>query len=67
MITPIIGYHPYKKLIESNLTDAHRAERNISSNCVWTNLCKEQTMKILFSNERIFDNDDSYNSHKDRI
>jgi hypothetical protein len=57
-----LGYHPYKKIIESLLTDAQKIERKKFANWVRTNFRKEQTMKILFSEEKLFDIDGVYNS-----
>lgn len=62
-----LGCHPYKKIIEPNLTDAHKAERKRFANWVRTNFRKDQTMKILFSDEKMFDIDGVYNSQNDRI
>jgi hypothetical protein len=62
-----LGYHPYKKIIEPLLTDAHKTKRKKFANWVRTNFRKEQTMKILFSDEKLFDIDGVYNSQNDRI
>jgi hypothetical protein len=62
-----LGYRPYKKIIEPFLTDAHKAGRKKFANWVRTNFRKEQTMKILFSDEKMFDIDGVYNSQNDRI
>ena len=37
------------------------------TNWIWTNCWRENTMKILFSNEKMFNIDESYNSQNDRI
>ena len=57
----------YKKVIEPLLTDEQKAKRKKFSNWVRTNFRKEDTMKILFSDEKMFDIDGVYNSQNDRI
>ncbi|CAF1539176.1 unnamed protein product, partial [Didymodactylos carnosus] len=59
--------HPYKKIIEPKLTDSHKAERKKFANWVRNNFQKEQIMKILFLDEKIFDINGVYNSQNDRI
>ena len=46
---------------ESILTDGHKV------NWIRTNVRKEDTMKILFSDEKLIDIDEIYNSQNDRI
>jgi inhibitor of nuclear factor kappa-B kinase subunit alpha len=67
ILTDDLGYYPYKKVIEPFLTDAHKAKRKKFANWVRTNFRKEQTMKILFSDEKLFDIDGVYNSQNDRV
>ena len=62
-----LGYYPYKKIAEPFLTDVHKSERKKFANWVRTNFRKEQTMKILFSDEKFFDIDGAYNVQNDRI
>ena len=52
---------------EPMLTDEHKAKRLKFENWVRTNFRKEDTMKILFANETLFDIDGIYNSQNDRI
>jgi transposase len=59
--------HPYKKIIEPALTDEHITKRMKFANWIRTNFKKEKTMKILFSDEKMFDIDGVYNSQNDRI
>ena len=58
---------PYKKIVEPLLTDEHKEKRKKFSNWVRTRFQKEDTIKILFSNEKLFDIDGIYNSQNDRI
>lgn len=58
---------PYKKVVEPRLTDAHKAERKKFANWVRSNFRKEQTMRILFTDEKRFDIDGVYNVQNDRI
>ncbi|CAF3687714.1 unnamed protein product, partial [Rotaria socialis] len=62
-----LGYYPYKKIIEPLLTDAQKIERKKFANWVRTNFQKEQTMRIIFSDEKLFDIDGIYNSQNDRV
>ena len=52
---------------EPMLTDEHKAKRLKFSNWLQTNFREEDTMKILFSDEKLFDIDEIYNSQNDRI
>ena len=58
---------PYKKIVEPLLIDEHKEKRKKFSNWVRTHFRKEDTMKILFSDEKLFDIDGVYNSQNDRI
>jgi len=49
------------------LTDEHKEKRIQFANWIRTNFRKEDTMKILFSDEKMFDIDGVYNSQNDRI
>lgn len=57
----------YKKTVEPLLTDEHKEKRKKFANWVRTNFRKEDTMKILFSDEKMFDIDGIYNSQNDRV
>ena len=60
-------FRPYKIIVEPLLTDEHKEKRKKFSNCVRTRFRKEDTMKILFSDEKLFDIDGIYNSQNDHI
>ena len=49
------------------LTDEHKAKRLKFANWLQTNFREEDMMKILFSDEKLFDIDGIYNSQNDRI
>ena len=53
--------------VQSSLTDQHNASRKRFANWIRTNFRKEDTMKMLFSDEKIFDIDGLYNSQNERI
>ena len=57
-----IGLRPYKKIMEPSLSDDQRVEQKKFANWVPTNFRKEDTMKILFSDDKYFDIDGVYNS-----
>lgn len=52
-----LALRPYKKIVEPRLTDKHKKNRKTFSNWMRTNLRKEDTMKILLSDEKMFDID----------
>ena len=52
---------------EPMLTDEHKVKRLKFENWVRTTFRKEDTMKILFSDEKLFDIDEICNSQNDRI
>ena len=58
---------PYKKIVEPLLTDEHKEKRKKFSNWVRTRFRKEDTMKILFLDEKLFDVHGIYNSQNDCI
>ena len=62
-----LGLHAYKIQNEPMLTDEHKVKRIQFANWIRTNFRKEDTMKILFSDEKMFDIDGVYNSQNDRI
>lgn len=47
----------YKKTTEPLLTDQHKEKRKRFANWIRTNFRKEDTMTILFSDEKMFDID----------
>ena len=58
---------PYKKTVEPLLKDEHKAQRTKFANWARKKFWKEDTMRILFFNEKMFDLDGIYNSENDRI
>ncbi|CAM4746049.1 unnamed protein product [Rotaria magnacalcarata] len=62
-----LGLHAYKVQNEPMLTDEHKEKRIQFANWIRNNFRKEDTMRILFSDEKMFDIDGVYNSQNDRI
>lgn len=62
-----LGCRPYKKIVEPMLTEEHKVKRKRFFNWIRNNFAKEDTRKILFSDEKMFDIDGVYNSQNDRI
>ena len=60
-------YCSYKKIVQPFLIGAHKAERKAFANWIHTNLRKEQTIRIIFSDEKVFDNDGLFNLQNDRV
>ena len=52
---------------EPLLTDEHKEKRMKFGNWIRINFRKENTMNILFSDEKMFDIDGVYNSYNERI
>ena len=53
--------------MESSLSDDQRVKQKKFANWVGTHFRKEDTMKILFSDEKYLDIDGVYNSQNDRV
>ena len=62
-----LGLKPYKKVIKPSLFDDQKIKRKKFANWVRNNFRKEETNRILFSDEKFFDIDDVYNSQNDRV
>ena len=62
-----LGLTSYKKRIEPLLTDTQKAKRITFSNWVRHNFSKEQSLRILFSDEKIFDLNGMYNCQNDQV
>ncbi|CAF1438490.1 unnamed protein product [Rotaria sp. Silwood1] len=62
-----LGCRPYKYLVEPALTEEHKEKRKWFANWIRTNFRKQETLKILFSDEKMFDIDGVYNTQNDRI
>lgn len=52
-----LGYRPYKYVIEPALTEEHKEKRKTFANWIRTNFRKQETLRILFSDEKMFDID----------
>ncbi|CAM4951986.1 unnamed protein product [Rotaria socialis] len=60
--------HSYKKkVVEPLLSDDQKIKREKFANWIRTNFRKEESMRILFSDEKFFDIDGVYNSQNDRV
>ncbi|CAF4456917.1 unnamed protein product, partial [Didymodactylos carnosus] len=62
-----LGYRAYKTTVELLLTDDRKIKRKKFANWIRTNFQKEETMRILFSDEKMFDIDGVYNAQNDRV
>ncbi|CAF4167195.1 unnamed protein product [Rotaria socialis] len=63
-----LGLYPYKKkVIEPLLSDHQKLKRKQFANWVRTNFRKEDTLKILFSDEKMLDIDGVYDTQNDRV
>lgn len=62
-----LGLKSYKIIIESFLSDDQKIKRKRFANWVRTNFRKEDTLRILFSDEKLFDIDGVYNSQNERV
>ena len=67
MLRDDLQLRAYKIQNEPLLTDEHKEKRIKFANWVRTNFRKEDTMKILFSDEKMFDIDGIYYSQNNRI
>ena len=62
-----LEYFPYKIIIKPFLVDTHKAERKIFANWVRSNFRKEQIMRVLFSEEKLFYIDSVYNVQNNHV
>ena len=62
-----LGLRPYKIVLEPLLSDGRKTKQKKLANWVRTNFRKEETMRILFSDEKFSDIDGVYNSQSDRV
>ena len=58
---------PYKITVEPLLKDEHKAEWKKFFTWERKKFQKEDTMRIVFSDEKMFDLDSMYNSENDRV
>lgn len=59
--------YAYKMVIVPKLTDEHKKKRKKFANWIFNHFRKEDTMRILFSDEKMFDVDGIYNAQNQRI
>jgi transposase len=62
-----LGYRAYKRRVQPLLTDAQKMKRKKFANWVRTNFKKEQTLKFVFSDEKMFDVNGMYNRQNQRV
>ena len=62
-----LEYRSYKKRVQPALTDFQKSKTMKFSNWLRHNFRKEDTLRILFSDEKIFDLDGMYNAQNHRI
>ena len=62
-----LGLKSYKKVIEPSLSNDQKIKRKKFANWIQNNFRKEETMRILFSDEKFFDIDGVCNSQNDRM
>jgi len=67
MLRDDLGLRAYKILNEPLLTNEHKEKRIKFANWIRTNFRKDDTMRFVFSDEKMFDIDGIYNSQNDRI
>ena len=67
MLKNDLGLWAYKILKEPLLSDVRKEKRVQFTNWIGTSFRKEDTMKILFYDEKMFEIDGVYNSQNDRI
>ena len=57
-----LRYRSYKKRVDPAVTDFEKSKRVKFANWLRPNFGKEDTLRILFSDEKIFDLDGMYNA-----
>lgn len=62
-----LGHHPFKKIATPYLPNNHKIRRVKFANWVRHRYRKDETLRILFSDEKMFDINGVYNSQNDRI
>jgi len=67
ILTKDLKLYAYKMTIEPKLTEEQKNKRKKIVNWIGNNFRKEDTMRILFSDEKMFDLDGIYNSQNQRI
>ncbi|CAF1658569.1 unnamed protein product [Rotaria magnacalcarata] len=67
ILTEDLKLYAYKMTIEPKLTEELKNKRKKFVNWIGNNIRKEDTMRILFSDEKMFDLDGIYNSQNQPI
>ncbi|CAF2764913.1 unnamed protein product [Rotaria sp. Silwood2] len=67
ILTEDLELYAYKMTIEPKLTEIQKNKRKKFVNWIGNNFRKEDTMRILFSDKKMFDLDGIYNSQNHRI
>ena len=62
-----LNLKPYKKIVQPQLSDIHKAKRVQFANWIRNNFRKEDMMRILFSDENMFNIDGIYNTQNERV
>ena len=62
-----LGLKLYKNIIEPSLSDHQKVERKQIANGLRTNFRKEDTLRILFSDQKFFAIDGVFNSRNERV
>ena len=62
-----LRYFSCKKIIALFLDDAHKAERKKVANWIQSNFHSQQNMRVLLSNEKLFDINGLYNVQTDHV
>ena len=62
-----LAYRSHEKRVEPTLTDFEKSKRMKFANWLRHNFRKEDILRILFSDEKMFDLDGMYNAQNDRI
>ncbi|CAF2886452.1 unnamed protein product [Rotaria sp. Silwood2] len=67
ILTEDLELYAHKMTIKPKVTEVQKNKRKKFVNWIGNNFRKEDTMRILFSDEKMFDLDDIYNSRNQRI
>ena len=67
MLTDDLGCQAYNKRIERLMTDLQKAKRKTFANWLRKSFKKQQTLKFLLSDDKMFDLNGMYNAQNDRV
>ena len=67
MLKEDLKLHAYKTVVEPKLTEGHKNKRKPFANWIFNHFRKEDTMRILISDEKMFDVSDIYNVRNQRM